>query len=378
MMQIIVNGTPYTDFVSASATVSLETLANDFNFTASAVNGFPPLRQGDAVEIIVDSTKVLTGYIDEVSGQDQEGGHTVAYTGRDRTGDLLDSQINVIDELKESGSLTLKRIIEIVISHLGLDLKVVDELKPAAFNAAEDIVAPKVGQKAFEFISVFAAKRQALLSSTSAGDILITQSSPTDSGSVVQRLQGADDNNILSQNWTLNASLRFNKYIRRGQLDPSALNFAGDSDSTAIEDQGGESIDSDIRVGRQNVKVESDVSATGAFGVKESMSYSSEQLKDRAKWSRQLALAKANRFLCSVKGHQMPNGGIWEVNTLVQVNSDVANVNRKMLINTITFSQGEGSPTVTSLEFVERNVYTINEKILAQRPAGSQFDVFVG
>ena len=376
MIQITVNGVPYTDFVSAAVTISLESLANDFSFTASAVGAFPPLRRGDAVAVTVDGVAVLTGFIDEIGGEDREGGHLITYTGRDKTGDFLDSQINIIDDIRAADNLTLKRIIEAVIEHLGMNIKVVDNLDPAPFNEAEDIIAPKVGQNAFEFSAAFAAKRQALLSSTSDGDILITQSSPSDSGATVQRLKGADSNNILTQNWGRNGSLRFNRYIHRGQLDPSALNFGGDSDSTAVEDQGGEAIDSDIRVGRQSVKVESESTGTGAFGVKTSMSYSSEQLKDRAKWTKQLAKAKANRFICAVKGHQMPNGGVWQANTLVQVNSDVADIDRKMLLNTLTFSQGEAQPTITTLECVERNVYTINEKILAQRPTGSQSDVF--
>jgi prophage tail gpP-like protein len=376
MIGITVNGTPYVDFVEAKVTVSLETLANDFSFSASAVGDFPPLRQGDEVVISVDGVTQLTGFIDEVSGQDQEGGHMVTYTGRDKTGDLIDSQINIIDEIKASDSLTLKRIIEIVIDHLGLSLKVVDDLNPAPFNKAEDIIKPKVGQDAMEFISVFAAKRQALLSSTPAGDILITQASPVDSGAVVQRLQGANDNNILTQRWAINASERFNKYIHRGQLDPSALNYSGESDSAAIEDQGGEAIDGSIRTGRQSVKVESSVSGTDEFGTKASLSYSSAQLKDRAKWASQLAKAKATRYTCTMPGHQMPQGGVWGSNTLVQINSDTANITRKMLANTITFSQGEGRPSTTTLEFVERNVYTINEKVLAQRPVGDSFDAF--
>jgi prophage tail gpP-like protein len=363
MIGIVVNGTPYTDFMSASVTVALETLANDFQFTASSVGDFPPLRQGDAVEVLVDDITVLTGFIDEVGGKDQEGDHVVTYTGRDKTGDLLDSQINVINDIRASDSLTLKRLIEIVIEHLGLSIKVVDNLRPAPFNAAEDIIQPKVEQNAFEFISVYARKRQALLSSTADGDILITQSSPVDSGAVLQRIQGGDDNNILAQEWTINASQLFNRYIYRGQLDPGALNFAGSSDVDTITDQGGGATDDSIRVGRQSVHV-----------AKES--YSSAQLEDRAKWGKQLATGKATRFSCTVKGHQMPQGGLWAVNTLAQVNSDVADITRKMLINTLTFSQGEGTPTTTRLEFVERNVYTINEKILAQRPAGDQNDAF--
>lgn len=363
MIELIVNGTPYTDFVQATVTVSLESLANDFSFTASSVGDFPPLKQGDTVAASIDGTPVLTGFIDEVNGQDREGNHLIAYTGRDRTGDLIDSQINVINDIRASGNLTLKQIIEIVIAHIRVDLKVVDVLDPAPFNEAEDIVSPPVGQNAFEFIQIYARKRQALLSSDADGNILITQSSPTDSGAAVQRQKGSNSNNIIAQNWVINASRLFNRYVHRGQLDPRALNFAGDTTTKSIEDQGATATNSDARVGRQSVNVESE-------------SYSSEQLENRAKWTAQLARAAATRFTCSVKGHQKPNGGVWSVNELVQINSDVADINRKMLLNTVTFEQGEGSPTISTLEFVERDVYTINSQILAQRPVGDLNDVF--
>lgn len=363
MIEIVVNGTPYTDFLEASVTVSLETLANDFSFTASAVGDFPPLQQGDAISVLVDRFIVLTGFIDEVNGSDQEGAHLITYTGRDKTGDFFDSQINIIDDIKAGEFLTLKRIIETVIRHLDLRLAVVDILDPPAFNEAEDVIAPQVGDGAFEFVSIYAKKRQALLSSDGSGNILITQSSPQDSGEAVQSVRGGQDNNILAQNWAITASQRFNKYVHRGQLDPRALNFAGTSDSETVEDQGGEAIDNDVRVGRQRVEVESE-------------SYSSDQLKDRAKWSAQLAKARGTKFTCSVQGHSPPNGGLWQTNTLVQVSSGSADIDRKMLVNTITFQQGEGRPTITTLEFVERNVYTIDEKILSQRPTGGLNDAF--
>jgi len=365
MIELVVNGTPFTDFTSASVTVSLETLSNDFSFTATAVDAFPPFRQGDNVAVIVDGATKLTGFIDEVTGSDQEGSHVVTYSGRDKTGDFVDSQIDQINDIKASESLTLKKIIEIVIDHLGSNLIVIDALFPEPFNTAEDIIAPEVGQGAFDFVMQYARKRQALLTSTRDGLILITQSEPTESGAALQRLKGSDSNNIISQSWIVNGSEKFNKYTHRGQLDPRALNFAGDTDIAAVEDQGGGVTDSDVRVGRQRVVVESE-------------SYSSAQLKDRAQWASQGAKARATRFNCAAKDHQKPNGGVWDVNTLVQINSDVADINRKMLISTLTFSQGEGQPTVTSLEFVERNVYTIDQKILSQRPVGDQNDIFKG
>ena len=363
MIELVVKGVPYTDFVSAKAAVSLETLANDFEFSASAVTGFPPFKRGDSVVITVDGVKVLTGFIDEVNGADQNGSHVVTYSGRDRTGDFIDSTIDQISDLNPNDTLTLKRIIEIAIENTGGDILVVDNVDPEAFNVAEDSIRPEVGQNAVAFVSIYARKRQSLLTSNGDGNIEITQSSPTDSGAVVQRLVNSDSNNIISQSWVINGSKEFNKYIHRGQLDPGALNFGGSTDIAASVDQGGRVTNSEIRAGRQKVVVESE-------------SYSDEQLGDRAKWSKQLAKSRATRFNCSVKDHQKPRGGLWETNTLVQVNSDVADISRKMLVNTVTFTQGEGQPTATSLEFVEKDVYTIDDLILSQKPIGEQNNAF--
>jgi len=363
MIEIVANGIPYTDFVSASVTRSLESLANDFEFTASSVKGFPPLKVGDKVEILVDRKRQVTGYIGKASGNDQEGSHTVTYSGRDLTGDFIDSSINIIGDIRDG--ITLKGLIEIVIDHLGQPIKVIDNLNPEPFNAAEDIISPEVGDSAYDFVRKYAAKRQAMLTSDGDGNIVITQSSPADSGEALQRLVSSESNNILSQTFDIDSDKRFNKYISRGQLDTRAVNLGGDTGIDSIEDQGGEFVDSEVRAGRQRVDVESE-------------GYSGEQLKNRAKWSSQIAKARALRFSCVAKGHSSPSGEVWQENTLVQINSEVADINRKMLINTVTFSEGEGQPTVTSFEFVEKDVYTIDEKTLSQKPVGKQGDIFLG
>jgi prophage tail gpP-like protein len=361
MIEIIINNRSFTDFVSASATLSLETMANDFEFVASAVNGFPPLKKGDPIQVTVDGKQVLSGHIEKVSGEESEGTHQVTYSGRDKTGDFIDSQINVIDDLR--GELTLKQIIEKVVAHIDLDIKVIDNLNPEPFNEAEDIVSPQVGESAFVFVSTYARKRQAMLTSDSDGNIVITQSRSVDSGETLQRITGSNSNNIISQSWDLDDTKRHNIYIVRGQLDPRGLNLAGDTDIASVEDQGAVVAEAEVREGRQRVVVEKEA-------------YSNRELFDRVKWTARIAEAKATRYNCAARGHSKPSGGLWEVNTLAQINSDAADISRQMLINTIKFSEGEGQPTITGLGFVEKNAYTLNQKLLSQKPVGSQSDAF--
>lgn len=362
MIELVVNGTPFTNFISAAVTTSIESMANDFSFTASSVDTIPTIRKGDSIVASVDGEKKVTGAIDEVAGVDQEGSHTVTYSGRDKTGDFQDSQINIIDELRP-GALTLKRIIEAVIAHLGSDLIVIDNVNPAAFDAAEDRIETIVGQSTLDFLLPLARKRQVLLPSNGDGNIVIAQSQPIDSEAILQRLLKSDTNNIMSQSWALDDKQEFNKYIFRGQLDPRALNVAGEASVASVEDQGATFVVSGPRVGRQRVVVEK-------------VSYSSGQLKDRAIWASQLAKAQATRFNCIAFGHRNSAGALWEENTLAQINSELADITRKMLVNTVTFSQGERQPTITSLEFVEKDVYTINAGLLAQKPAGDLNDAF--
>lgn len=363
MMELVVNGTPYTDFIDVSATIALDSLANEFEFTASAVDAYPPFKTDDKVEVYIDGELSVTGYIEESNGSDQEGSHVVSYSGRDLTGDIVDSSIDKLNDIRATGNLSLIDIIKKVIANLNSSVEVVGTYTPKPFNAAEDIVTPEIGQPAIELMQTYARKRQSLLTSDSLGRINITQSTAIDSGATVQRLTGVDSNNIISQSWAITKSQLFNKYIHRGQLDPRALNNGGATDIATVENQGAEVFNSEVRVGRQRVIVEGE-------------SYSSEQLKDRAKWASQLAKSRATRFNCSIKGHAKYNGGLWAINELVQVNSDVANINRKMLVNKVVFSEGEGAPTMTNLEFVERDVYTINDKILSQKPVGELSNAF--
>jgi prophage tail gpP-like protein len=362
MIELEVNGKTYTKFTDATITLAINSMANDFSFTASAVDGFPPFKDGDVVKCIVDGELKLTGYIDGVNGNESNGSHLVTYSGRDRTQDFIDSSINTINDIKATGTLTLKSLIEKVVDHLGQDLKVVDLVEPDKFNTAEDIVSPKVGANALDFVSTYAAKRQCLLSSNGDGDIVITQSSATDSGEVLRSVEGGD-NNIISQNWSRASRERYNRYVSRGQLDPVALGFASAPDIAAVQGQGGGVTDDEVRSGRQNVKVET-------------AGYSNEQLADRSKWSKQLARSRGSEFGCVIRGHSKESGGVWDVNELALVESLAADISQSMLINVVTFSESEGQPTVTTLELVEKNVYTINEKLLSQKTVGKQQNVY--
>lgn len=364
MITVFHNGIPYVNFISITASISLPNLSNSFQFTASSNGDFPNPKKGDLIEIHVDERKKVTGYVENIKGSEREGSHVITYSGGDRTADFIDSSVNVINDLNPSNNLTLKKILEVLISHIGADIKVIDLANPDPFVSTEDIITFQPGDNIADIGIAFARKRQCLLTSDENGNIVITRSLPNDSGQTLQNLIGKNDNNVFDQEWEIDSSNEFNKYIHRGQISPASLNFSEDQLSGTSENQFGEHIDSSIRSGRQKVVIEP-------------KSFSSAQLKNRAKWSGQLAKAQATSYSCSLKGHsKFTKNEPWLINELAQVNSSAADITRKMLISNIVFSEGEGQPTLTTLTLVEQDVFTIDEKLANQKKVGSQNDAF--
>ena len=355
-----VNGVEYTNFTMATVTLSLDTLANDFSFQATHPSGEQlPLKGGDKCSILVDGVLVVTGFIENITGRYTATDHTIFVTGRDRTADLIDSSIDVLDDIR--APVTLKEIIEKVVQHIGSDLKVVDNANPEKFNKAEDIVSPQPGDNAFSFVEGYAQKRQVLLTSNADGNIVITNSKSTPSDSIIQNLVGASGNNVLTADWSYMTANLFNKYVQKGQLDPVALDFGGSKTADGLVSQKGEAIDDNVRVGRQKVMVSD-------------MAFSGDQLRNRAEWSKKIRGARSVAYQCTVHGFKNSAGGQWDVNTLVSVVDSFADISRDLLLNSVRFLYNEDG-SVALLNFVEANAY----ELVADEPkaVGTNQDSFI-
>ena len=340
-----VNGERYTDFVAADVSLRLDSLSSTFSFQATSEDGNPlPVREGDPCVIYVDGDKVLTGSIEMLEGSASSSSHSILVTGRDKTGDLLDSTLDTISDL--SAPITLISIIRKVIDQLGLDIAVIDHASPKPFNEAEDVVSPEPGQNAWEFIQKYANKRQVLLTSDEEGDIQIRSSDPVDEGAVIRHLLKSDQNNAVSSNFTSDSTGRYNLYKMSSSLNPVALNSAGVADLDSLVDQSGREIDSDIRQGRQLVLIAE-------------ASFSNEQSKPRATWEANLRKSRGVTYSCVVQGFSVDESGLWFINTLVSIRDDFWGINASMLLNTINFSFTLSGGSKSQLGFVNKNSYTL-------------------
>lgn len=355
-----VNGTEYTNFTRATASVVLDTLANDFSFDAVIPAGEQlPFKGGDSCRVLVDDELVLTGNIENIIGNYSANDHTITVNGRDKTSDLIDSTINIMDDIR--APITLKQIIEKVIKHIGADLLVIDDASPDPFNKAEDIVSPQPGDNAFLFVEEYAQKRQVLLTSNAEGNVVITNSQPTPSGGVLQNQIKAGTNNILSASWAYSTNDLFNKYIQKGQLDPVALDFGKSKTKTGVISQEGQIVDDNIRVGRQLVMVSD-------------KGFSQAQLQTRAEWSKKIRQARSVAYSCSAQSFQNSAETLWLVNTLVSIFDEFADIDRDLLLNSITFTYDQRG-SVSLLGFVEADAYVL--QLTEPKPVGTNQDAFI-
>lgn len=348
-MRLEVDGIEYDNFIAASCELRLDALSSTFTFDAVAPDGQPlPFKGGEACKVVVDGETVLTGYVEVVRVNYDREDHTVTVSGRDKTGDLLDSMIDSFDDVRGDG-LTLKALIERVIAQLGLGVQVVDEVAPAPFNAAEDIAAPEPGDNAFSFIETYSRKRQVLLTSNSAGDVVIATNSGQAAEGAIQHIIGAEDNNVLSASFSYDTTGRYNAYTISSGLNPVALNLAGDTDLASLVSQGGGAFDTEIRTGRQLVLISESP-------------FSASNCEARAKWEADVRKARGLVYSATVPGYRVggDEGALWATNRIYQVVDDYVGKVEPMLCNSITFLFDIEGGRRTTLGFVGQNAYTLN------------------
>ncbi len=350
-MKLEVNGVQYDNFTTASCEIRLDALTNTFSFTAVAAEGEPlPFSGGEPCKVIVDDQIVLTGNIEVVSVEYNGADHVILVQGRDLTGDLLDSTLDPISDLSEAAT-TLKKLIEIILDQIGLNIDVIDETDSEPFNVAEDIASPEAGENAFAFLEKYSRKLHVLLTSDGDGNIVITENSGESVPGAIQHIIGANDNNVLSSNFRFDTTGRYNVYKMASQLNPSALFSAGTVDLATVVNQGGGVFDANVRASRQLVLVSEAPSSDGPS-------------IDRAQWEANIRRARGLVYSATVEGYRVDltkdNSDLWQINKLYQIIDDFLGKQEPMLCNTVTFTLDLVDGQRTTLGFVDARSYKLD------------------
>ncbi len=347
MIVIEVDKIQYGNFTAASASLRLDALSNTFGVDATSDSKRPlPFKGGEACLVFAAGEQILSGNIEVVSAFYSSNDHTVSLTGRDKTGDLLDSTLAPIPDLKVT---TLKALCERVLKEIGLKISVIDEANPDPFNPAEDIESPDPAENAFMFLEKYARKRHVLLTSDFDGNLVITRSSGIETKGLIQNRKDNKNgsNNVVAGQVDFDTTGRFNLYKAVSQLNPTVSSLATRLNPGSVANSSSKAVlDERIRGGRQLILIsEAMTAANSSF--------------DRASWEKDMRNARGTLYSPELIGFTDQENDLWQINTLPQVDDEDAGIQERMLIDSVTFSSSMDFGNKTTLTLMEPDAFNL-------------------
>jgi prophage tail gpP-like protein len=173
------------------------------------------IKRGSACSVTIDGKSIITGYIDEVEPTYDKGEHSVSFSGRDKTGDLVDS--SAIATPGTWIGTGLMPIVQQLVAKFGIPVVANVDL-----GRVFDGFSLQQGESVFEAIERLCARRGVLPVSDGQGGLILTRAG---SGGANTTLKLGV--NVLKARGTYDDKQRFSKYIMLGQsagsdyVDPS-------------------------------------------------------------------------------------------------------------------------------------------------------------
>lgn len=381
---IEIDGKQFDTWESGEVTRDLKDFAGTFSFTIrdserllntfSFATSIPPiyhLRPGSSVKIYVCDALVLVGYIENVNVDIDEKSSSVAISGKDKAGDLIDCAA-APNGPAELNNVTLEEAAKRIAEPYGL--KVRSEVDTGEVFGRYGIDMAETGLSALE---KGARQRQVLLLSDGVGGLVITRTG--------DRRAPADLNlpgNVKSSSGNYTHKNRHSKTIVRGQHEKASgkrksgpldengnpLSFTRKTNNGGANLQaGGAPIDPKDRKRGKGYATEVErygTSATGEYCDDEIKRYRPKVHLARTKgnkndccceaeWRSRSARGQSEEINYTVAGFKA-NDRLWRVNEMVYVSDAFQMVERDMLISRVSFSEDDNGQitelTVTSPE----------------------------
>jgi prophage tail gpP-like protein len=314
VFEISTNGNIYKQWKSASFTRSIDNLCGEFVVESSDVlSGRYPIRAGNEIVLRLNDNQLMRGYIDTIVTSGDVNSHTVTFTGRDVTCDIVDSSVPA--EAKQENSGTLRDFCKRVVDGLGLRISVIDTTGELETLEVGEDESGSIGENAFEFLNILCRKRHAYLTTDTDGNLVVYKpATRTIDGQLVLR-RNYLNNNIVSFNF-IDSSGRnlFYHYVAKGQ--DSLLTPGADEDRTA------DVFDETVRRSRfREVPVEDDMN--------------DEQINARIKEEVNMRRSLSESYTCNVAWSDTNKSFIndlWQVGSLVYAVNEVVGFEGVFLI----------------------------------------------
>jgi len=329
------------------------------------------IHEGDQIEVIADDKMFFKGYIDDINNSGNADSHQLTAAGRELTCDLVDCSHE--GPPNEWVNISLLDLVTVLCEPFR---RITVEGDPSALSTYAhttrkfDKVVYQQGDSIFTTISKHCKMRGLLplLEYDERGNAILWL---TRAGS--ERAEGAIINgkemdmyfrdkgqNALS--WAVGSSFRdrFSKYIVKGQGN-TTFNVTGEEGLETVTEPVGEDTDSAVGRPRPLIIV---AEGPGNVGV----------MRERAKWEAMTRAGKSCKASYTIPGWHQNNGEPWHLNSLVPVRDDIGGVNADLLVDSLTQTFEEGSGTLTKLDLVHPDTYTMPTETGQASGITSEFD----
>jgi len=315
-VRLKVDGMLYGGWKDVRIQRSIEQIAGQFSLSVterwSGQDTVRPILPGTECQVLIDSTPVITGYVDDVQISYDNGSHSVSISGRDKTGDLVDCSTPVGFSLVGS---TLPRAAQVLCTPYGIGVST-DVDAGGQFTA----LVGNPGDSVFTTLSAGAKVRAVLLMSDGNGGLLITRASTKRIPAML--LLG---DNVLTCSASFSHKDRFSTYMVIGQAAAKDAPVFGAPSSQLS----GQATDAFIKRHRPLV-----IAAADLDGLNDAFT--------SAKWERNVRFGRSQQMQYTVQGWTYDKDNIWPINRMVVVKDEHLGIDANRLITAVSFVLDDG------------------------------------
>lgn len=343
---LTVNGKRYGGWKEATVTRGIEAVAGGFDLQVSerwAGQDQPwPIQEEDACALALEGQKVISGYVEKRAITFDAQQHQFAVSGRDKTGDLVDSSAVLSDyEFHNQDALSIAKA---VAAPFGI---AVTQQAGLALPPPPVLQSVNPGDTAYEVIERACRQAGLLPVSDGQGGLLLTRAGSQ--RAVTALVQGG---NILEAKADFDATGRFRTYLVTAQAPGTDENWG--AKTADIE---GRATDPAVRRAARVLLIRSETNGTPEY---------SEQ---RAAWEAAVRAGRAATFQVTVQGWTQEDGSLWPVNALVPLRSDFLGMDGDVLITQATYTLSDRSGTRTTLSLKRADAFR-PEPVVPEFPGG--------
>ncbi len=320
------NGNIYSGWLKAEVTRSLKAVSGHFDISFydkwKGQKTSWQLATGDECSLELDGKQLIKGMIDTFDGNINAEAFSLNVTGRDLTGNLVDS--GSLTHQKSFKGQSLKQMAEDLASPFGIQIS---SLSTAA-NTPIEVFTFQYNETIWEIINRLAHYQGVLAYPDSNGGIIFS-----DIGTII--VDSIEENRTLNTGIKSDASQKFQKYI--------VVSHSGTPDHK-VTTQRAVAVDSSVKLPRSKIIILAKKTDTAGAQA-------------RANWEMAMQVAKSFQANITVDGWKNSKGDLWQINNLVSLNAPSYNINGNYLIEETKFILSQEKGMVTELTLVLPDAY---------------------